>query len=130
MTPPDSTARLLQQWLEMTRAESQAIQACAWAELHQIQSCKAALRQPLIESRLLWVSDGLAGRVSTAGVLPYRAEIARLIALESHNARLLAARRDKAREQQRRLERAAQNLRNVRRSYVPPPPPGACNSWS
>jgi hypothetical protein len=62
--------------------------------------------------------------------LPFRAEVARLIALEEHNARLLAIRRERACEQQRLLERAAQNLRNIRRTYASPSPPVACNSYS
>ena len=131
MTPQqEHTTRLLQQWLQMTRAESQAIQAGAWAKLHEIQSHKAALRQPLNEARRQWKSGGPAASAAAGGALPFRAEVARLIALEASNARLLAVRREKAREQQRHFERAAQNLRNLRRTYVPPSPPVACNSYS
>jgi len=130
MTPQEHTASLLQQWLQMTRAESQAIQAGAWTKLHEIQSHKAALRQPLNEARRQWKSCGPAPSAAPGDALPFRAEVARLIALESRNARLLAVRREKARGQQRHLERAAQNLRNLRRTYVPPSPPIACNSYS
>jgi hypothetical protein len=127
MTPPEQTARLLQQWLQMTRQESQAIQTGAWTKLHEIQSRKAALRQPLRQaSRQCGI-----GRASVpAAAHPFRAEIARLISLEAHNARLLALRLEKARGRQRQLERAAQNLRNIRRSYARPSPPVACNSYS
>jgi hypothetical protein len=129
MTPQDETGRLLQQWLQMTRAESRAIQAGAWSELQQIQSSKAALRQPLAEA---WrgFNSALPPVPHSARALPFRAEVARLIALEDHNARLLAGRREKACEQQRLMERAAQNLRNIRRTYAPPSPPVACNSYS
>ncbi len=129
MTPQEHTARLLQQWLQMSRAESRAIQAGAWTTLRQIQSSKAALREPLAEA---WRGFKSAAPPvpRSARALPFRIEVARLIALEDHNARLLAVRREKACEQQHLLERAVQNLRNIRRSYAPPSPPVACNSYS
>jgi hypothetical protein len=129
MTPQDHTARLLQQWLQMSRAESRAIHSGAWTMLRQIQSSKAALRQPLAEA---WrgFKSARPPVPHSARALPFRAEVARLIALEEHNARLLAVRREKACEQQRLMERAAQNLRNIRRTYAPALPPVACNSYS
>jgi|ERR1035441_5734509 hypothetical protein len=130
MTPPEPMARLLQQWQQMTRAESAAIQAAAWTKLREIQSRKAALRQPLDEAFRQWKTGEPAGAGCGGGGPLFRAEVARLIALEAHNAQLLAARREKAREKQLHLERAAQNLRNLRRCYAPPPPPVACNSYS
>jgi hypothetical protein len=129
MTPREQTARLLQQWLEMTRAESQAIQSAAWPKLREIQSGKAGLREPLDQAFRQWKSGRPTVPASDAEN-PFRAQVARLIALEAHNAQLLAGRREKARERQLHLERAAQNLRNVRRSYAPPSPPVACNSYS
>ena len=33
MTPPDQMALLLRQWLDLSRAESAAIQAAAWPKL-------------------------------------------------------------------------------------------------
>jgi hypothetical protein len=130
MSPREHAARLLQQWRQMTRAESEAIQAAAWSRLLDIQSRKAALRQPLDEAYRQWQSGGPAVPATAAAENPFRAQVARLIALEARNAQLLADRREKARQQQLHLERAAQNLRNVRRSYAPPPPPVACNSYS
>ena len=113
----------------MTRAESQAIQTDAWPKLREIQSRKAALRQPLAQAFRQWKSSRPALPASPAEN-PFRAQVARLIALEAHNAQILAGRRDKAREQQLQLERASQNLRNLRRSYAPPAPPVAYNSYS
>jgi hypothetical protein len=126
MTPREQTALLLRQWHEMTRAESGAIQAAAWPKL---QSRKAALMQPLSDAFARWQSaePAVSGEADSN---PFRAGIARLIALESHNAQLLAGRREAARQQQLHLDRASQNLRNVRRSYAPPPSPLACNSYS
>jgi hypothetical protein len=130
MTPSEHMAKLLQQWQQMTRAESAAIQAAAWPKLREIQSRKASLRQPLDEAFRQWKAGEPAGAGRAGGGRLFRAEVARLIALEAHNAQLLAERRAKAREQQLHLERAAQNLRNLRRCYAPPPPPVACNSYS
>ena len=130
MTPREHMARLLQQWQQMTRAESAAIQAAAWPKLREIQSRKASLRQPLDEAFRQWKATEPAGSSAAAGGLPFRAQVARLIALEAHNARLLALRQEKAREQQLHLERAAHNLRNLRRSYAPPSPPAGWNSYS
>ena len=97
--------------------------------LREIQSSKAALREPLAEA---WRGFKSAAPPvpRSARALPFRIEVARLIALEDHNARLLAVRREKACEQQHLLERAVQNLRNIRRSSGPPSPPVACNSYS
>jgi len=123
-------ACLLEQWLQMTRAESQAIQAAAWPKLREIQSRKAGLRQPLDLAFRQWKSSRPSAPASDAAENPFRAQVARLIALEAHNAQFLAGRRERARERQLHLERAAQNLRNLRRSYAPPSPPVACNSYS
>jgi hypothetical protein len=128
MTPREQTDCLLQQWLQMTRAESQAIQAAAWPKLREIQSRKAALRQPLGLAFRQWKSGQPSGP-GPAAQNPFRAPLARLIALEERNAQFLAGRRENARRQQLRLERAAHNLRNLRRSYGPPPPV-AWNSYS
>ena len=130
MTPPEHIARLLQQWLQMTRAESQAIQAAAWPQLLDLQSRKASLRQPLDQAFSQFKSGRPALPASTPAQTSFRAQLARLIALEAHNAQLLADKKQRACAQQLHLERAAQNLRNLRRSYAPPSPPVACNSYS
>ena len=109
MNPRETASWLLQQWLALTKAESEAIQSSAWTELSGIQSRKAALRQPLAEAFALW----------SPGEIPFQNELGRLIALESRNAQVLTDRRQQAHEQQLALERASQNLRNVRRSYAP-----------
>jgi len=111
MNPTENASSLLQQWLEMTRAEAEAIQSSAWQRIAEIQSRKASLRQPLTEAFQHW----------NPGELPFRADLGRLIALESRNAQALTDRLKKAREQHLALERASHNLRNVRRSYAPAP---------
>jgi hypothetical protein len=129
MSARDDMARLLQQWLQLTRAESEAIQAAAWPKLQELHSHKASLRQPLDQALAKWKTQESSAFPAAVSDHPFRAEVSRLIALESHNAQLLAARRQKAREQQLLLERAAHNLRKVRRSYAPPPAV-VWNSWS
>ncbi len=130
MTPPDQMALLLRQWQQLSRAESAAIQAAAWPELRDIQSRKASLRQPLADAFRQWKSSGPAVAASAAARRPVRAQVAALLTLEAHNARLLALRRERTRQKLLHLERAAHNLRNLRRSYAPPSPPIACNSYS
>ena len=119
MNQGENPSALLQQWLELTRAEAAAIQSSAWQKLGEIQSRKASLRQPLAE----------AFQQCNSAELLFRGELGKLIALESRNAQVLTDRLQKAREQRLALERAALNLRNVRRSYAPPPVT-AWNSYS
>jgi hypothetical protein len=128
MTPREHAVLLLQQWRQLTRAESESIQSAAWPKLREIQSRKASLRQPLDEAFRQWKS-GLPASAAAAAENPLRAEVAQLIALEALNAQLLAGRKQQAREKQLHLGRAARNLRNLRRSYAPPPPV-AWNSYS
>jgi hypothetical protein len=94
MNPTENASSLLQQWLEMTRAEAEAIQSSAWQRIAEIQSRKASLRQPLTEAFQHW----------NPGELPFRADLGRLIALESRNAQALTDRLQKAREQHLALE--------------------------
>jgi hypothetical protein len=108
MTDRENASCLLQQWLALTRAESEAIQASKWIELQEIQSRKTSLRQPLTETLQQWKPEEN----------PFRGELGRLIALESRNEQMLVDRREKLREKRAALERASKNLRNVRRSYV------------
>jgi hypothetical protein len=122
MSAQEEMTRLLQQWLQMTRAESEAIQAAAWPRLQAIQSDKARLRQPLGEAMKQWK----AREPSPSGGPPsdpsFRAAIGRLIALEERNARLVAARQEQTRAQRLHLERAARNLLRVKQCYAPAAP--------
>jgi hypothetical protein len=109
-------AAILKQWLEMTQAESQAIQSGEWAVLRRIQSAKVELRPPLGQAVEQW----RAANPAEAATNPFRAEVTELLALETQNGHLLAARKHRAREKKRLLEQALFNLRRVRSSYTKP----------
>ncbi|MGA2748486.1 MAG: hypothetical protein ABSG59_06900 [Verrucomicrobiota bacterium] len=104
---------ILKDWLEMTRAECQAIQTGDWAALRQTQEAKAALRGPLTRAIEQWRAE----KPDEAGANPFQKEVSRLLGMETHNSSLLAARQHKAREKRRLLEQALFNLRRVRSSY-------------
>jgi len=109
-------AAILKQWLEMTHAESQAIQTGHWAALRKIQAAKAELRPPLGQAVEQWREANPA----EAAASTFRAQVAELLALETQNGNLLAARKHRAREKKRLLEQALFNLRRVRSSYTKP----------
>ena len=109
-------AAVLKQWLEMTHAESQAIQSGDWAALRKIQTAKAALRPPLGEAVEQW----RAANPAEAAANPFRAEVTELLALETQNSNLLAARKHRAHAKKRLLEQALFNLRRVRSTYTKP----------
>jgi len=128
MSAQEQLARLLQQWQQMTRAESEAIQAAAWPRLQAIQSDKARLQRPLSEAMRQWKAQESSAPRGALSDKPFRAAVSRLIALEEHNAQLVAARRQKARAQQLHLGRAARNLHRIKKSYAPAAPV-AWSSW-
>jgi len=109
-------AAVLKQWLEMTHAESHAIQSGNWAELRKIQASKAALRPPLGQAIEQW----RAANPAEAAANPFRAEVADLLSLEAQNGNVLAARKHRAQAKKRLLEQALFNLRRVRSSYTKP----------
>jgi hypothetical protein len=116
MDPRQRIAAVLKQWLEMTHAESQAIQSGDWAALRKIQTAKAALRPPLGEAVEQW----RAANPAEAAANPFRAEVTELLALETQNSNLLAARKHRAHAKKRLLEQALFNLRRVRSTYTKP----------
>lgn len=118
-------ALLLEQWLEFTQAEGAAIQSAAWAKLRVIQARKADLKKSLAEAEARWVREN-----SGAVQKPFRAEVSRLISLETRNAELLAAQLRRAQAQQESLNDAGRNLRKIQRSYVPRTLPTAWQSYS
>jgi hypothetical protein len=109
-------AAILKQWLEMTHAESQAIQSGDWAALRNIQATKSKLRLPLSQSVEQWRAED----PSDAAADPFRAQVAQLLALETQNGNLLAARKHRAHQKKRLLEQALFNLRRVRSTYTKP----------
>jgi flagellar biosynthesis/type III secretory pathway chaperone len=111
-----SIAAILKQWLEVTHAEAQAIQAGDWPALRTIQANKAKLRPPLSQTVEQWRAENPA----EAAAHPFRAEVTQLLALETQNGNLLAARQHRAHQKKRLLEQALFNLRRVRSTYTKP----------
>jgi hypothetical protein len=112
----EQIASLLRQWLIHTRQESDAIQAGDWNALRQIQSGRAELRPALTEVTERWRAENPSEFDLTA----FSQDLARLLAMESHNVQLLVARRRKTQERKALLEQALYNLRRVRSSYGQP----------
>jgi len=118
-------AAILKQWLEMTHAESHAIQSGDWPALRNVQAAKAELRPPLGAAVEQWRAENPA----EAAANPFRAEVSQLLALETQNGNILVARKHRAHEKKRLLEQALFNLRRVRSSYTKPARVGL-NSYS
>jgi hypothetical protein len=116
---------ILKQWLEMTRAETQAIRAGDWPALRQTQAAKTNLRVSLGEAIEKWKTT----KPEEAKSQPFRDEVTQLLALETRNSHLLSARKREAREKKFLLEQALYNLRRVRSSYARPANP-AISSYS
>ncbi len=100
---------LLKEWLLLTHRESHAIQLGRWSELSEIQDAKAALRQPLANAIAQWKTENPAD----GDWHPFRDEVNRLLALESHNSELLALRKREVREKILLLEQALYDLRRL-----------------
>lgn len=114
MSYREQIAALLRQWLVHTRQESDAIQAADWPALQQIQARRAELRPILTEAVDRWREEN-PGEFDLSG---FSRDLARLLAMESHNVQLLVARRRRAQERKAALEQALYNLRRVRSSYA------------
>ena len=122
-------ARLLEEWLALTQAEAGAIQAAAWARVSEIQAGKSALQKSLVETHEKWSRENPQELNSPAGH-PFRAELGRLISLESRNGELVAAQMRRARVQQETLNLVTKNLGKIRKSYVAPPSPTVLQCYS
>jgi len=116
MDPRQRIAAILQQWLEMTRAEGEAIRSGHWTSLRTIQASKAALRPPLGQAVEQWRTENPA----EAAANPLRAEVNHLLELETQNGKILTERKQRAIEKKQLLEQALFNLRRVRSSYAKP----------
>ena len=125
MSARQDMAVLLEQWLQFTEAEGVAIESAAWSRVREIQSRKAALKKSLAEVELRWLREN-----SSAVPKPFRAEVGRLISLETRNADLLAAQLRRAQAEQESLNDATRNLHKIQRSYVRRQLPAAWQSYS
>ena len=129
MSAQQQIAGLLDQWLQLTLAEEQAIEAAAWSELKRIQSAKAGLQPPLNEATAEWAAEHSDRPLAETPDHPFRAEVNRLITLEAGNGERLAARIKGARQEILSRETSCRNLRRVHGSYARKPE-AVWNSYS
>jgi hypothetical protein len=127
MSAQHELAGILQQWLQLTREESAAIQSARWPALTRIQARKAALREALpAAARRSAQEDAAAGPARKS----FRAEVGRITSLLTRNSETLAAQLRQVRARQELLDQAKRNLRKIQRSYLRPRHPAAWNSYS
>jgi hypothetical protein len=108
---------LLQEWLELTRGESHAIQVSRWSDLAKIQRTKAAMQQPLLDATEQWKAEN----PGEAALGHFLHKIYRLLDLETHNGELLAVRKRKTREKIFLLEQALYDFRHIRSTHARTP---------
>jgi uncharacterized protein involved in exopolysaccharide biosynthesis len=130
MSARKELAGILEQWLQLTRAEGAAIQASAWPTVRRIQARRAALRKSLTEAARTCAEEDAAAGPGNPAPRPFRAEAGRIISLLTRNGAALTAQLSRARARQESLDQANRNLRRIQRSYVRPHPPTAWHSYS
>jgi hypothetical protein len=115
MTKAAELSKHLANWLQLTEAETEAIQACQWRKLAEIQTSKARLQS--------WLSPETCAQ---AGSRQLADQIGKLVSLEARNQELLAMQQRKVRQKHEDLERANRNVHRLQLSYSRPPASG----WS
>ena len=113
-----------EEWRRLAETEGEAIRSRNWV---LVADCQNALQQlqPRILSRLQdardeWTRLGWDG---SAREQSFRVVVAKLIEIERRNNAALNAAREAALAQFTQLEQTGRTLRQVQRSYAPPPPP-------
>jgi len=130
MSARDEIAEILEQWLQLTRAEGAAIQSASWPAVDRIQARKAILQKSLAEAARKSTSEEAAGRPTTPALAPFRAKAAQINSLLTRNAEALAAQVRRARARQKLLDETKRNLSRIQRSYLRPHLPTAWHSYS
>ncbi len=120
MKASNEIAELLEQWLQLTRAESAAIQSAAWPAVSRIQGQKAALQKSLKE----------AGTSSRPALDLLRAKAGRIVSLLTRNSEALAVQMRRAQDRQKVLDEVKRNLQRIQQSYARQHPPTAWHSYS
>jgi len=116
MSARQEVNELLRRWFELTQEEAGAIQSAAWSNVRQIQSAKGALQPTLTAAVEKWTLEN--GRGALSGNHPFRAEVNRLLSLESRNAALLAEQVRRAKLEKAQRAEGLRNLRLLRGSYA------------
>jgi len=107
---------LLAQWLQLTQSEADAIQSAAWNRVSDLQTAKASLQSSLTAALQHWTFEN--GRAELSGDHPFRAQVSRLLSLESRNAQLVATQVRRAHLEMEQRADGLRNLRRLRQSYV------------
>lgn len=118
MSAREEMAKILEQWLQLTRAEGGAIESAAWPCLKEIQAAKSSLQNQLSRAKEKWEAENPGAMFSGPDKHPFRAELGRLLSLETRNEELLAAQLRRAHAAKESLNEAVRNLRNVQQTYV------------
>ena len=130
MSARKELAGILEQWLQLTRAEGAAIQASAWPAVRRIQARRAALRKSLAEAARACAEEDATAAPGNPALKSFRAEAGRIMSMLARNGAALAAQSRRAQARQEALDQEKQNLRRIQRSYVRPHPPTAWHSYS
>ena len=130
MSARKELAGILEQWLQLTKAEGAAIQAAHWSAVSPIQSRKAGLRQSLAEAARKCAREQAASGPGNPSPNPFGAEAGRIISLLTRNGAALAAQMRRARARQELLNQSKRNLQKIQYSYLRPKSPAAWNSYS
>jgi hypothetical protein len=120
MSARNEIAGILEQWLQLTRAEGAAIETAAWDKVRQIQAQKAVLQKALAK----------AGKPGGVALDEFRATAGRIVSSLERNAKALAVQVRRAQAQQKSLDETKQNLRRIRHSYARPQRHSAWHSYS
>ena len=121
MNAQHETAKMLEQWFQLSQAEAGAIQSADWASLREIQAAKALLQKRLTSAREQWEAQNSVPASPAQSKHPFHAELGRLLSLETRNSELLAAQVRRAHAERESLKEAVRNLRKVQRHYVSKP---------
>lgn len=113
MSPADELSALYQHWRSLSKDEGAAMEGGAWTSVEQFQTAKARLQPRIVE-----LSQQLDAATHERR---FRKVIEELMHLERHNSALLQGRRRNAEAQQQDLDRTSRQLRQLHKSYVPPP---------
>ncbi len=116
MSARPEIAKILEQWLQLSKAEAGAIQSTAWASLKEIQAAKTGLQKQFARAKEKWEAEN-PSEFSSPDKYPFRAELGRLASLATRNGELLAAQLRRAEAKRESLKEAFRNLRKVQQSY-------------
>jgi hypothetical protein len=113
------------EWRRLAETEGEAIRAGDW---QLVADCQQALQrlQSQIPACLQGAQEEWArlGTERTGREHSFRGMVAELIEIERRNSAALSAVQQAARTQFSRLEQTGRTLRQLQRSYAPPPAPG------